>query len=360
MKEIQIPALGESITEATILKWHKKPGDTVRMDQLVLEIETEKVTMEICSPCDGVLSAIIKGEGQNVLVGQAVGQITQSLEQNITQKIQINQPVDQVNNPPSSDALPSSVALKGGIVQESVPKDLAPLNPNIERVKMSRLRKTIATRLKEAQNTAAILTTFNEVDMSGIMSLRQQLKDEFEKAHNIKLGLMSFFIKASVMSLQEFPAINAQIDGEYIVYQNYYDIGVAIGSPNGLVVPVVSGAQSLSFAQIEQQISELSQKAKDSSLAMADLSGATFSISNGGTYGSLLSTPIINPPQSAILGMHTIQKRPMVIDDQILIRPMMYLALSYDHRLIDGKEAVSFLKCLKNSLEKPERLLFDI
>ena len=391
MKEIHIPALGESIVEATIAKWRKKQGQSVISDEVLLEIETEKVTMEVCAPCSGILSEILKSEGSIVNVGEVVGKVAEGKPASQTPS---SSQATTASNPAAQTAEILSPAVRKIVAENHLNTDqiqgsgkdaritkgdaLAAINSfynqpinqaltqpidsekQTERVKMSRLRKTIAARLKESQNTAAILTTFNEVDMSRVMSLRQQFKDEFEKQHQTKLGFMSFFIKAAVSALQQFPAVNAQIEGDDIIYKNYYDIGVAIGSDAGLVVPVIRNANELSFAEIEGKILEFSKRAKDGKLSMDDLSGATFSISNGGTYGSLLSTPIINPPQSGILGMHKIQNRPVVVNEQIVIRPMMYLALSYDHRLVDGKEAVSFLVHIKNIIENPERMLFSL
>jgi 2-oxoglutarate dehydrogenase E2 component (dihydrolipoamide succinyltransferase) len=392
MKQIIIPALGESISEATIAKWYKKPGESVKIDEVLLEVETEKVTMEVCAPCSGIVELILKQENEIVGVGEIVGNIKEGAFADSAPKapepsasaassyaIQDQQLAPSVRKIVAENNLqPNGIAgsgkdgriTKGDALNalESKPAVIQPVSipavstssAQVERVRMSRLRKTIAQRLKDSQNTAAILTTFNEVDMSKVMELRKKYKDEFEKRHQTKLGFMSFFVKAVVKSLQEIPAVNAEIDGDDIVYKNYYDIGVAVGTDQGLVVPVLRGAENLSFAEIEIEIAKLGKKAKEGKLTMAELTGGTFSISNGGTYGSLLSTPIINPPQSGILGMHKIQERAMVVNGKIEILPMMYLALSYDHRLIDGKEAVTFLVKVKEAIEDPERLLFDL
>jgi 2-oxoglutarate dehydrogenase E2 component (dihydrolipoamide succinyltransferase) len=392
MKEIHVPSLGESVTEATIAKWYKKVGDSVKVDETLLEIETEKVTMEVYAPSDGVIENILKQEGEVVAVGELVANIKEgkvnttaatnnevkSVEAIKNKEIDLSPAVKKMvaeNNisPASIEGTGKDGRITKGdvinVLQQTAQVTL-PVGPvsspvplsenNVEKVKMSRLRKTIAQRLKDSQNTAAILTTFNEIDMSKVMELRQKYKDAFEKRHQTKLGFMSFFVKAVVNALQEIPAVNAEIDGDYIVYKNYYDIGVAVGTEQGLVVPVVRGAQNLSFAEIEIEIGNLGKKAKEGRLTMADLTGGTFSISNGGTYGSLLSTPIINPPQSGILGMHKIQERPVAISGKIEIRPMMYVALSYDHRLVDGKEAVTFLVRVKDAIESPEKLLLDL
>lgn len=381
MNEIKIPSLGESITQATLLKWHKKQGDQINLDDLLLEIETEKVTMEVRAQAKGILESILIQADQTVQIGQVVGLInesgtTQIQDPSITPKIEILQPTEIKISPAAKKiANDENISLdniqgsgKSGMIMKSDVLDIK--TPEVEtaqtntegvnKVKMSRLRKTIAQRLKDSQNTAAILTTFNEVDMSSIMELRQKHKEDFEKRYKTKLGFMSFFVKAAVASLELTPIVNAQLEGDYIVYNNNCHIGVAVGTEQGLVVPVLRNAQNLSFAEIEMTISALSVKARENKLEMKDLSGGTFTISNGGVYGSLLSTPIINPPQSAILGMHKIQERPVVVDKEIKIRPMMYLALSYDHRLIDGKEAVTFLVKVKEFLEEPEKLLLDL
>jgi 2-oxoglutarate dehydrogenase E2 component (dihydrolipoamide succinyltransferase) len=391
--EIKVPALGESVTEATIAKWHKKEGDSVKIDELVLELETEKVTLEVNAPASGVISSLSKKEGDVVIPGDIVGSIAEGAVGN-TSIPSVPSSVSSMSKTAPSEMLPPSVQK---IVAENAidPKSIVgsgkdgritkidainsmvqnisstPVavtsssvssvnDTRVERVKMSRLRKTIAQRLKDSQNTAAILTTFNEIDMSHVIAVRQKYKDIFEKKYGIKLGFMSFFVKAAVAALKEIPAVNGEIDGDDIVYKNYYDIGVAVGTEQGLVVPIVRDSDKKSFSDIEQNIAEYGKKAREGKLTMADLSGGTFTISNGGVYGSLLSTPIINPPQSAILGMHKTQDRAVVIDGKIEVRPMMYVALSYDHRIIDGKDAVTFLVKMKEGIEDPERLLLGV
>jgi len=394
--EIKVPPLGESVSEASIAKLHKKVGDAVKADELVLELETDKVTLEVNAPANGVISDLKVKEGDSVKVGDLVALMQ---EGGSAQAI----PVASSQGAPNLQASVASNKISAQHELSPAPKKLATEN-NIdtskiagsgkdgrvtkgdvldviangttnastqnalqssdskptERVKMSKLRQKIAERLKESQNTAAILTTFNEVDMGAVMALRLEYKDIFEKKHGVKLGFMSFFVKACIVALKELPAVNAEIDGTDIIYKNFYDIGVAVGSPQGLVVPVLRNADKLNLAHIEKGISELGVKARDGKLTLPDLAGATFTISNGGVYGSLMSTPIINPPQSGILGMHKIQERPMAINGEIKIRPMMYLALSYDHRIIDGKEAVTFLVRIKELLEDPRRLILDI
>ncbi len=398
--EIKVPALGESVSEASIAKLHVKAGDSVKADQLILELETDKVTLEVNAPSAGSISELKVKEGDNVKVGDIVAlMVAKNLESTIviksdSQPSQSNSANSQSNPILSNNNL--SPAPKKLVAENNV--DISKINGSgkdgritkgdvleaisnpqqnnnsdvttssvssnsskpIQRVKMSKLRQKIAQRLKESQNTAAILTTFNEVDMGSIMTIRSDYKEIFEKKHGVKLGFMSFFVKACVVALKEIPAINAEIDGDEIIYKNFYDIGVAVGSPQGLVVPVLRDAEKLNLAQIEKGIAELGVKARDGKLTIGDLTGATFTISNGGVYGSLMSTPIINPPQSAILGMHKIQERVMVINGEMKIRPMMYLALSYDHRIIDGKEAVTFLVRIKELLEDPRRLVMDI
>jgi len=380
--EIKVPALGESVSEASIAKLHKKVGDAVKADELIVELETDKVTLEVNAPSAGVISSLNVAEGDSVKVGDLIALMQEggaaAISKPATPAIEIKQQDSHSLSPaPKKLAAENNVdtsTISGsgkdgrvtkGDVLEAISKPAAPLAPKaptnfgekpIERVKMSRLRLKIAERLKESQNTAAILTTFNEVDMSSIMALRNEYKDIFEKKHGVKLGFMSFFIRACVAALKEIPAVNSEIDGTDIIYKNFYDIGVAVGSPQGLIVPVLRDADKLGLAGIEAGIGELGKKARDGKLTIPDLTGATFTISNGGVYGSLMSTPIINPPQSAILGMHKIQERPMVVSGKIEIRPMMYLALSYDHRVIDGKEAVTFLVRVKELLENPVKL----
>jgi len=402
--EIKVPALGESVTEATVAKWFKKVGDAVAMDEALCELETDKVTVEVNSTAVGALSEIKVAEGETTQVGAVLCVIAEGAAGAKSAPAAAAKPAAPAAAPapakpaaapaPAADAGIASPAARklaeekgvstegmagsgkdGRVTKADIasapvaaPKPAAPVQQSgpranatrEERVRMSRLRKRIAERLKEAQNTAAMLTTFNEVDMTAIMALRERVKDQFEKKHGAKLGFMSFFVKACIQALKEVPAVNAEIDGDDIVYKNYYHMGVAVGTPQGLVVPVVRDADALSFAGIEQAIAELGRKARDGKLTMEDLTGGTFTISNGGIYGSLMSTPIINPPQSAILGMHKIQQRPMVVNGEIKIRPMMYLAVSYDHRIIDGREAVTFLVRVKECLEDPERLLLEV
>jgi 2-oxoglutarate dehydrogenase E2 component (dihydrolipoamide succinyltransferase) len=395
--EIKVPVLGESVSEASIAKLHVKAGDSVKADQLILELETDKVTLEVNAPSAGSISELKVKEGDNVKVGDIVAIMiagnsdstiakkTDSLpNQSSSANIQSNAVLvnDNLSPAPKKLVAENNVDIskingsgkdgritKGDVLEvianpsqnnSTISNNISSPSKPTERVKMSKLRQKIAQRLKESQNTAAILTTFNEVDMSSIMTIRSDYKEIFEKKHGVKLGFMSFFVKACVVALKEIPAINAEIDGDEIIYKNFYDIGVAVGSPQGLVVPVLRDAEKLNLAQIEKGIAQLGVKARDGKLTIGDLTGATFTISNGGVYGSLMSTPIINPPQSAILGMHKIQERVMVINGEMKIRPMMYLALSYDHRIIDGKEAVTFLVRIKELLEDPRRLVMDI
>lgn len=387
MVELFVPALGESVSEATIAKWLKKEGDYVKLDELLVELETDKVTLEVNAVASGILGKIKFAQGDTVKRGDLLAEID---EKGAPQAASSSTPValtpaaapapakkDEVIMSPAAGKIAAENNLssnqisasgkdgrvtKGDVLNALENKASVPVvsSRQEERVKMSRLRKKIAERLKASQNTAAILTTFNEVDMSNIMALRNQYKDVFEKKHGVKLGFMSFFVKAAIAALKEIPAVNAEIDGEDIVYRNYCDIGVAVGTEQGLVVPVLRNAEQMSFAGIEKSIAEFGKKAREGKLTMADLTGGTFSVSNGGVYGSLLSTPIINPPQSGILGMHKTQERPVAINGKVEIRPMMYLALSYDHRIIDGKEAVTFLVRIKECIENPERLLFDL
>lgn len=386
--EIKVPALGESVSEASIAKIYKKIGEAVKADELIFELETDKVTLEVNAPSNGNISQLKVNEGDSVKVGDILAIMSQGSSAVVEQakpailddKIAIvsnnnasflspapkkiiaenNLDASKINGTGKDGRITKGDALSSisnSVVDNSTPVVAEKLT---ERVKMSRLRQKVAERLKESQNTAAILTTFNEVDMSAVMALRSEYKDIFEKKHNSKLGFMSFFVKATVTALKEIPAVNAEIEGSDIIYKNFYDIGVAVGSPQGLVVPVLRNADKLNLAQIETNIAELGKKARDGKLTIPDLTGATFTISNGGVYGSLMSTPIINPPQSGILGMHKIQERVMVINGEMKIRPMMYLALSYDHRIIDGKEAVTFLVRIKELIEDPRRLILDI
>ena len=403
---ILVPTLGESVTEATVAKWLKKSGDKVNEDEPLVELETDKVSVEVTSPSTGILSEISIQEGETVGVGTKLGEIgdsatnTNQAAKEIKQKVKIEkkeekqiinkknddeQNVVQLNIEKKTEPSPSAKRIiaenniditnihgsgRRGQILKSDLIGLMGLSPGVnkkfqdkgpeERVRMSRLRATIAKRLKEAQNTAAMLTTFNEIDMSMIIQMRKDNKDEFQKIYNVKLGFMSFFVKACVNALQTFPAVNAEIQEDELVYKNYYNIGVAVGTDKGLVVPVVKSADQMSFAEIEKEIINLGTKAREGQLTIDDLQGGTFTITNGGIYGSMLSTPILNPPQSGVLGMHNIVQRPMVINGKIEIRPMMYLALSYDHRIIDGKEAVSFLVRVKEILEDPRRLFLDL
>ncbi|WP_425361202.1 2-oxoglutarate dehydrogenase complex dihydrolipoyllysine-residue succinyltransferase [Candidatus Tisiphia endosymbiont of Stenodema calcarata] len=396
--EIIVPSLGESVSEAAIAKWHKKQGDVVKVDELLLELETEKVTLAVHALSSGVISKILKNEGDTVYVGESVGQITEGAISSVASPSTLDKEIQQqpasinkIDVPPSVQRLVSENKLqladikgtgregrvtKGDVLEfintppaketelpviNNVIANVVRANEGmVERVKMSRLRKTIADRLKQSQNTAAILTTFNEIDMLKVINLRMQYREEFEKKHGVKLGFMSFFVKATIEALKAVPSVNAEIEGDEILYKNYYDIGVAVGTEQGLVVPIVRQADKLSFAKVEKEIAGLGKKAREGKLSMSDLSGGTFTISNGGVYGSLLSTPIINPPQSGILGLHKTEERPVVVNGKIEIRPMMYIALSYDHRIIDGKEAVTFLVKIKGLIENPEKLLLNL
>ena len=400
MTDIVVPTLGESVSEATVAKWLKKAGDAVRKDETLVELETDKVSVEVSAPEAGTLTDVVAQVGATVGIGALLGRMGAAGAQpsapaaTPAPKAEAPKPAAQTSasNGAARQAPPSvqRIAAESGIdvsamagsgregrmtksdalavieARATAPAVRAPtapprvLGPREERVKMTRLRTTIARRLKEAQNTAAMLTTFNEADMSAVMAARAKYKDTFEKKHGVKLGFMSFFVKACIAALKEIPNVNAEIDGEDIIYKNFYDIGIAVGTDRGLVVPVVRDADHKSMADIEREITELGLKARDGHLKLEDLQGATFTISNGGIYGSLMSTPILNAPQSGILGMHKIQERPIVVDKQIAIRPMMYLALSYDHRIVDGKEAVTFLVRVKEGLEDPERLLLDL
>lgn len=419
--EIRVPALGESITEATIAQWYKKPGDAVSVDEPLCELETDKVTIEVPAHVAGVLSEIIAKEGETVEVGALLASIGEGqgattpaaveaapapAPEPVSEAAPVAAPVAPAT--PSTPSTPSTgtqdlspaarrvveehglapemiagtgkdgritkedavqAAQSGAATPSSAPaaNAAAPLASQAvavagqeERVKMTRLRKTIASRLKESQNTAAQLTTFNEVDMSALMALRSEYKDLFEKKYGVRLGFMGFFVRACVTALREIPAVNAEISGDEIIYKKYVNMGVAVGTEKGLVVPVVRNVQDMGLAEIEQAIGTYGRKARDGQLAINDLQGGTFTISNGGVYGSLMSTPILNMPQSGILGMHKIQQRPMAVNGEVVVRPMMYLALSYDHRIVDGKEAVTFLVRVKECLETPERLLLDI
>jgi 2-oxoglutarate dehydrogenase E2 component (dihydrolipoamide succinyltransferase) len=399
--DIIVPPLGESVTEATVARWLKSQGDAVAVDDPLVELETDKVTLEVNAPAAGMLAEILVPKDGNVSVGGVLGRIADGAGKPAAKAAAAPAPkpapapapaVKAV--PPSPDAVARSGPAVRRLVEEnkvdtarippsgkdgrltkgdvlnalekspapapaapSVPRETGPLE---ERVRMTRLRRRIAERLKQAQNTAAMLTTFNEADMTEVMALRERYRAEFEKKHGVRLGFMSFFVKACIVALKEIPAANGEIDGDDIIYKNHYDIGVAVGTDQGLVVPVLRDADRLDFADIEKHVADLGHRARDGKLKLEELSGGTFTITNGGVYGSLMSTPILNPPQSAILGMHKIQKRPVVVGDQIVARPMMYLALSYDHRLVDGREAVTFLVRVKECIEDPERLLFGV
>ena len=392
MTEVRVPTLGESVTEATLATWFKKAGDPVIQDEMICELETDKVTVEVAAPVSGILSEIVADEGVTVGVDALLAQISEGSISNIkTEEISAKTPDDtpsdpeknSVKNAPSAEKLMEENNIKnvsgtgrdGRIMKGDVLDAIAsPIlskkigspvkprqnDPREERVTMTRLRQTIARRLKESQNTAAMLTTYNEVDMTSVMDLRAEYKDMFIKKHGVKLGFMSFFTKACCHALKEIPEVNSEIDGNDVVYKNYVNMGIAAGTPTGLVVPVINDVDQMSFADIEKAIAEKGARARSGKLSMAEMQGGTFTISNGGVYGSLMSSPILNPPQSGILGMHTIQKRPVVINDNIAIRPMMYLALSYDHRVVDGKGAVTFLVRVKEALEDPRRLLMDL
>jgi len=422
-EKILVPVLGESITEATVAKWLKKEGDTVEVDEAIVELETDKVNLEVPSPINGVLSEISSKDGETVEVGALLGTISQNgvqpsekkvitkiepkkVENNVV-NLEIEKKIPKISEEPEEQPLvltneikeekPNSSnknnetlspavrkivvenkidlekvrgsgkegrILKGDLISmmgvNPQPSERKIKHGQEERIKMSRLRQTIAKRLKQAQENAALLTTFNEVDMTSIMEMRKDNQDDFQRRYDIKLGFMSFFVKACVAALKTFPSVNAEIDGDEIIYKNYYNIGFAVGTEKGLVVPVLRDADQLSFADIEKNIKTISEKARDGKITIEDLQGGTFTISNGGVYGSMLSTPILNLPQSGVLGMHNIVERPMVVDGEIKIRPIMYLALSYDHRIIDGKESVSFLKMVKENLEDPRRLFLNI
>ncbi len=422
-EKILVPVLGESITEATVSKWLKKKGDTVVVDEAVVELETDKVNLEVPAPTNGVISEINSKDGDTVEVGAVLGIISESsaqkedkeaklIKENVEKNNVINLEIEKkkeekrTHEPLLLDEEPLvltdeveetkpikqnktlSPAVRKMVVENKINLDevkgtgkdgrilkgdlisLMGANPQPnerkiqygeeERIKMSRLRQTIAKRLKEAQNNAAMLTTFNEVDMSNIISMRKDNQEDFQNSYGIKLGFMSFFVKACIVGLKLFPAINAEVENDEMVYKNYYNVSFAVGTEKGLVVPVLKNADEMSFADIEKNIKDLSDKAKNGSLTIEDLQGGTFTISNGGVYGSMLSTPILNPPQSAVLGMHNIVERPVVVDGEIKARPVMFLALSYDHRIIDGKESVSFLKTVKENLEDPRRLFLNL
>jgi len=401
--EVKVPALSESVSEATLLAWHKKPGEAVKRGENLIDIETDKVVLEMPAPQDGVLSQIVKGDGSLVASGEVIAMIdsaAQAAAPGVAPKAAATKVAAEAVLSPAASKIAAENAVdtakiagsgRGGRVTKgdvltavqaappavsAVPATAkaapAPLpSPQVEvpaslgerpeqRVPMTRLRARIAERLIQSQQTAAILTTFNELNMAPVMELRNRHKDRFEKEHGVKLGFMSFFVKAAVQALKKYPVVNASVDGSDIVYHGYFDIGIAVGSPRGLVVPILRDCDRLSFADIERKIAEFAVKAKDGKLTLEELTGGTFSITNGGTFGSMMSTPIINPPQSAILGMHATKERPVVENGQIVIRPMMYLAMSYDHRIIDGREAVLTLVEIKEALEDPARLLLGL
>ena len=404
---VRVPTLGESVTEATVATWFKKPGEAVAVDEMLCELETDKVTVEVPSPVAGTLGTIVAAEGETVGVDALLATIEEGAEAATPEPAPAAAAAAPAAAPPApasgadvenapaakkamaeaglspdqvtgtgrdgrimkedvaaAVAAPSATAPTPAPAQAQVEAPRAPVAADDaareERVKMTRLRQTIARRLKEAQNTAAMLTTYNEVDMSAVMDLRNQYKDLFLKKHGVKLGFMSFFAKACIHALKEVPEVNAEIDGTDVVYKNFVHMGIAVGTPTGLVVPVIRDADSMSFAAIEKAVAEMGMRARDGKLSMAEMQGGTFTISNGGVYGSLMSSPILNPPQSGILGMHKIQDRPVAINGEVVIRPMMYLALSYDHRIVDGKGAVTFLVRVKEALEDPRRLLMDL
>jgi 2-oxoglutarate dehydrogenase E2 component (dihydrolipoamide succinyltransferase) len=399
--EVKVPALSESVSEATLLTWHKKAGEAVKRGENLIDIETDKVVLELPAPQDGVLAQIIKGDGSLVASGEVIAMIDSEAKAAAPTQSSALSPQSSPSSPQSPALSPaaSKIAAENAVdaakiagsgrdgrvtkgdVLAAVEKPAAPppsvlspqssvlasqssvLSPDFrpeQRVPMTRLRARVAERLVQSQQTAAILTTFNELNMAPVMELRNRHKDRFEKEHGVKLGFMSFFVKAAVQALKKFPVVNASVDGNDIVYHGYFDIGIAVGSPRGLVVPILRNADQLSFADIEKKIAEFGAKAKDGKLTLEDLTGGTFSISNGGTFGSMMSTPILNPPQSAILGMHATKDRAVVENGQIVIRPMMYLAMSYDHRIIDGREAVLTLVEIKEALEDPARLLLGL
>ena len=428
IEKILVPALGESITEATVAKWLKNEGDAVDIDEPIVELETDKVNLEVPSPVTGIISEINSKDGSVVKVGALLGSVSLNgsettkqkeikkiepkIDENNIVKLETQREEPEIFDKKKEEEIKEKPLVLTNEVQEEEEKenlkidqtlspavrkivdenkidiksikgsgkdgrvlkgdliDLMGANPpsserkikygQEERIKMTRLRQTIAKRLKQAQENAALLTTFNEVDMTNVMEMRKENQEDFQNRYGIKLGFMSFFVKACVVSLKNFPAVNAEIEGDEIIYKNYYNISFAVGTDKGLVVPVLKGADELSFADIEKNIKQISEKARDGKLAIDDLQGGTFTISNGGVYGSMLSTPILNLPQSGVLGMHNIVDRPIAINGEIKIRPIMYLALSYDHRIIDGKESVSFLKMIKESLENPKRLFLDI
>jgi 2-oxoglutarate dehydrogenase E2 component (dihydrolipoamide succinyltransferase) len=413
-KPITVPSLGESITEAIVARWFKSVGDEVALDEPLVELETDKVTVEVPSPVGGVLTEVLADSGAEVAVGALLGSVDEgatasqkpvkspepaakatngsageaeepALSPAVRKLVEENNldpaaipatgPKDRLTKgdvvafmesakPAAAPKTPAPARAPKPVAQAFVSADELPPRPEDsrgeERVRMSRLRQLIAERLKEAQNNAAMLTTFNEIDMTALMALRSDYRDSFEKKHGVKLGFMSFFTKAAISALKELPAVNAEIHGDEVIYKNYYDVGVAVGTPQGLVVPILRDADKMSFADIETRIADFGRRARDGKLTIQEMTGGTFTISNGGVYGSMMSMPILNPPQSGILGLHKIEKRPVVVDNEIVVRSMMYVALSYDHRIVDGREAVTFLVRIKEMIEDPQRLLIDV
>jgi 2-oxoglutarate dehydrogenase E2 component (dihydrolipoamide succinyltransferase) len=383
--EIKVPVLPESVADATVAMWHRKPGDSIRRDENLVDLETDKVVLEVPSPVDGVLRKISRDSGETVASGELLGLIEEGVVEDVAEPAADDQPeaaVEETPAPASGAAKLSPAArrvaeeenadvsqlagtgrggriTKGDVIRHVRNAPEAGSRPE-ERVRMTRLRSRVAERMKEAQNTAAILTSFNEVDLKAVMDLRKKYKEEFLQKHEVKLGLMSFFVKAVCEALRKHPIVNASMEGDEIVYHGYQDIGIAVSTERGLMVPILRNAEHMTLAEAERSIREFATRARDGSITLEDLQGGTFTITNGGTFGSLLSTPLLNPPQSAILGMHTIKERPAVIDGEIVARPMMYIALSYDHRIIDGKDAVLFLVAIKDALEDPARLLLNL
>src|SRR6266404_2120044 len=356
MVEVKVPQLSESVSEATLLQWKKKAGERVELDEVLIEVETDKVVLEVPAPAAGALAQIVKPDGSTVVAGEVIAMIDPA-----SAKAAAGKPAAQAAAPAAEAAGALAEAARPALPDVKAPIDTALLSGRPEqRVPMSRLRQRVAERLVQSQSTAAILTTFNEVNMGPLIELRGRYKERFEKEHGVKLGFMSFFVKAAVSALKKYPVLNASVDGSDIVYHGYFDIGIAVGSPRGLVVPILRDADQLSFAEIERRIADYGTRATQGKFAIDELTGGTFSISNGGVFGSMLSTPIINPPQSAILGVHATRDRPVVEDGQIVIRPINYLALSYDHRIIDGREAVLSLVAIKEALEDPARLLLEV
>lgn len=385
MSNIVVPSLGESVSEAIVAKWFKQPGDAVKKDEPIVELESDKVSMEVPAPDSGVLESIDAQTGATVNIGGLLGKIkvgavaaakpeaaapAPAAAANVDSKVGKNPPAVEKALAENPQINPANIAASGkdgritkGDVISALDDGITAVSakgPREERVQMTKLRRAIAKRLKDSQNNAAILTTFNDIDMSGVIGLRNEYKDFFEKKHGVRLGFMGFFVKAAVAALKEIPEVNAEISGDEIIYKNYYDIGVAVGTENGLVVPVVRDADKLSIAGIEAEIARLAEKARKGTLTVSDMSGGSFTVSNGGVYGSLMSTPIINPPQSGILGMHRTEDRPVVRNGEVVVRPMMYIALSYDHRIIDGRESVTFLKRIKEIIEDPRRLVLGV